>query len=360
MDPVDLEQLLHELRSGNAETITIPLQSLTPGCVIAGTTSWDHHVVTKLPVPVNASRVMVTIRHLHGGHNVTRSMAADEQIEIYRHRLDSSQLGCVPTVPRCMVPEDPETGDRVFHHFHEVHRLGEGRFFEFNGQEWQQVQDIVDRGKCRTVVRTFDLGIRHIVSNPIDPDPSGWYTYLPAGHRPFLYVDGVPVPARTVDELAVGDTIRVPGGGKLRVDSIRRNPSATTLTVAMVKKSIHPMRHFMWDRSEGATAEHHDSGRTRTLYPTDPRADELINAAGLIPGDTVITAWGLPHSAVAAIEDVWGQPLLHRMFILATASDGRPVRSVTGLENRYYLLHRPQPTAVHARASYEPLARAHA
>jgi hypothetical protein len=360
MDPVDLEQLLYELRSGNAETITVPLQSLTPGCVLAEKTSWDHHVVAKLPVPLNASRTMVTVRHLHGGHNLTRNMAADGRVEIYRHRLDSSRLGSVPTVPRCVVPEDPETGDRVFRHAHEVHRLGEGQFYEFNGQEWQQVQDIVDRGKCRTIVRTFDLGIRHIVSNPIDPDPSGWYTYLPAGHRPFLYVDGAPMPARTVEELAVGDTIRIPGGGRLRVDSIRRRTSATTLTVAMVKKSIHPMRHFMWDHSQGATAEHHDSGRTRTLYPTEPRADELVNAVGLTPGDTVITAWGLPYSAVATIEDVSGQPLLQRMHVCATASDGRPVNSVTGLENRYYLLHRPQPTAVHSRSGGWHRARAHA
>ncbi|MFD8656508.1 hypothetical protein [Streptomyces mirabilis] len=359
MDPVALEQLLYEVRSSHAKTITVPLTSLSPGCVLAGG-SWDHHVVVRRPVPVGATRATVNVRHLYGGHTLTLGMATGTDVTIYHSRLDPTHVGLVPTVPRCMVPEDPEMGDRVFQHYHEVHRLGEGRFFEFNGTEWQQVVDLVDRGRCRTTVRTFPLGIRHIVSNPVDPDPRGWYTYLPAGHRPFLYVDGIPVPARTVDELTVGDTIRIPGGGRIRVSDIRRNSSATTLNVTLVRKSRHPMRHFMWDRTEGAVAEHHDSGRTRTLYPTEPRADELINAVGLAVGDTVITAWGLPFSTVAVIDEVYGQELLQRMSVIGTATDGRPVRTVTGLDNRYYLLHRPRPTVAHSRAGWLPRARAHA
>ncbi|MCX4799644.1 hypothetical protein OG497_37955 [Streptomyces sp. NBC_01242] len=358
MDPVDLEQLLYELRSVNAETITIPSKSLTPGCVIASQSPWSQHVVTKLPAPVSATRVRVTVRHLHGGHNASFNLMADGKIEIYRHRLASAQLSLVPTVPHCIVPDDPEPGDRVVHAYHDKYRLGEGRFFEFNGTEWQQVRDTVDRGRCSTVVRTFSLGIRCIVSNPAEPSPLGWYTYLPAKHRPFLYVDGAPMPARTVDDLTVGDTIRITGGGRLLVTDIRQHSTSTTLVMTLTQKPTHHMRQFLWDRSEGAVIEHHDSGRTRTLYPTDPRPGELLGAVGLTPGDTVIAAWGLPYSAVMTVEDVWGQPLLNHMNVHGTASDGRPVRILTGQEKRYYLLHRP--AAVHARAVYEPLARAHA
>lgn len=359
MDPVDLERLLYELRSVNAETITIPRTLLTPGCVIAGPSPWDHHVVTKPPVPVNAYRVMLSVRHLRGGHNSTRVLASDRHDEIYRHRLRPTQLALLPTIPRCIVPQDPQPGDRVVYHAHEVHRLGEGRFFEYNGSGWQQVQDIIERGRPRTIVRMFPQGIERIVSNTAAPDPLGWYTYLPAGHRPFLYVDGVPMPARAVDELVLGDVIRLPGGGKLSVTGIRRYSSSTAVLVTLAKKSIHPMRHFLWDRSEGAVAEHHDSRRTGSLYPTEPRHDEMISAVGLRPGDTVITAWGRPYSTVATVGDVWGKPLLNHMNVYCTATDGRSMRIVTGLENSYYLLHRAEPTVSHAFAADEPIARGH-
>ncbi|MDQ1041498.1 hypothetical protein QFZ75_008000 [Streptomyces sp. V3I8] len=358
MDPVDLEQLLYELRSVHAETVTIPPAMLTPGCVLAGG-SWDHHVVTAA-MPVGSARSAITLRHLHGGHNAVRHHEADDHVTIYRAQLLAREVPRVPTVPRCEVPRAPKVGDRVFQHFHTVGRLGEGRFYEFNSSGlWQQVIDSVENGKPRTTVKTYPMGIQHIVGNLREPDPMSWYSYLPADHRPFLYVDGRPLPARTVTELIVGDVIRLPGGGRLQITDVRRRSSATTITVALLKKSIHPMRHFMWDRSEGATAEHHDSGRTRSLYPTEPREDELATALELQPGDTAITAWNRPFSAVAYIEDVFGQPLRATMHVHSTTTDGREQRAVIGLTKSYLILRRRRP----GRHAYAPAtdlaARAH-
>ncbi|MFI0966980.1 hypothetical protein ACH4S8_37200 [Streptomyces sp. NPDC021080] len=359
MDPVALEPLLYALRSADAETVTVPFASLTPGSVIAEG-PWSRHLVTKRPMPVGGGRHTVTIRHLFGGHNITHGSRSEALVTVYAQTLDAGQISRVPVVPRCAVPEVPQAGDRVFQHFHEVDRLGEGRFFEYNGTQWQQVRDIADgRGKVSTVVQTWP-SIRHLVANPVDPSPLFWCTYLPAGHRPFLYVDGRPMPARTVDELTVGDTILIPGGGRLRVTDVRRTRSAATLSLTLLRASAHTNAHFLWDRTEGAVIEHHDSGRTRSLYATEPRADELISAVDLQLGDTVITSYGLPYSAVAVIEQVCGQPFLQHMNVYSTATDGRPLRAVTGLASQYYLLHRRQPTASHARGGWDVRARAHA
>ncbi|MET7363186.1 hypothetical protein ABZS76_32780 [Streptomyces sp. NPDC005562] len=358
MDPADLEQLLCELRSVNAETVTIPSEQVTPGCVIA-TGTWARHVVTAPPQPLSAKTLLTPVRHLHGGHDLSRRWSRSESVTIFRQRLRVSSIRSVPVVPRCFVPNDPIAGDRVFHHDHEVLRLGEGRFFEFDGSQWLQVTETGDGRRNRRTVRTFEK-LRPVVSDPGESSPYGWYSYVPAGHRPHLYVDGAPMPARSVDELRVGDVIRLPGHGRLQVADLLRRPSSTTITVRVLQPSMHELRHFMWGRATGATGVHEDSGRTRSLYPTEARADELLTAADLRPFDTVITAWGAPYSAVAVVEDVWRQPVRAVMHVHSTGVDGRRWRSQTGLENRYVLLHRPQPC--HDFAVKETLlpARSHA
>ncbi|MFJ4902961.1 hypothetical protein [Streptomyces sp. NPDC088727] len=356
MDPVTLEQLFYELLSPNAATVEIPADRLTPGCVIA-TPEWARHVVTATPNLQSAKTLSVPVRHLHGGHDIALPVSAGACIEIYRHRLAAAQLMYVPTIPRCVVPENPNEGDRVVQHFHDVLRLGEGRFYEYTGQEWQRVENVIEGDRSRTVVRTFPLGIDHLVNSTNAPSPLVWSTYLPADHLPHLYVDGVPMPARTVDELCVGDVIRFPGGGRLGVTSIRRNSFSTTIVVSLVQKSIHFMRHFMWDRSPGVTAEHHDSRRTGTLYPTEPRAGELICADQLDTGDTVITPSGY-HSAVATVDDVWEEPLQHHMNVRLTTGEGRSLRVMSSLEaGSYYLLHRPALTSHRWGTLLSPLSR---
>ncbi|MFE4863278.1 hypothetical protein, partial [Streptomyces sp. NPDC056670] len=317
MDPVSLEHLLYEILAPRAEVLTLPVSALSPGCVLADG-EWNRHVVTKPSMQVNAQRHMVYLRHLHGGHDLTLVRPADAMVKVYRPQLDLDCLRSVPTVPGCFVPDSPEAGDRVFHHFYDVHRLGEGRFFQFNGTEWQMVEDIIERGKPKTVVRVFPHGITSIVRNSREPNPYGWFSYLPARHLPYLYVDGVAMRARTVGELSWGDIIRIPGGGRLAVTAITPASSATTVTLTVLQKSQHHMRHFMWDQSEGAVIEHHDSGRTRSLYPTEPRSGERVRAASLQTGDTVITSSG----TVVDISDSWPAPLFHTVNVTGTEVDG--------------------------------------
>ncbi|MGW7100300.1 hypothetical protein [Streptomyces sp. NPDC054838] len=334
MDPVCLEQLLYELRSPNAETVQVRTEHLTPGCVIADG-EWARHVVTAPLQPLNKTSTLVPVRHLHGGHNIKLRRTRTKTVTIYRHRLDRASIGSLPAVPRCFVPSDPSAGDRILMNWHDALRLGVGNAFEFNGVEWLQIS----HGKTGMVVTPF-RNIAAVVSNPSESSPYGWYSYLPAGHTPHLYVDGIPMPARAIGDLVVGDVMRLPGGGRLEVADLVPHLHSTTVTVRLLQKSLHPMRHFMWSTAVGGTGQHEDSGRTRTLYATDPRPGELVSAADIEPGDTVITSYGSPYSAVAVVDDVWRQPVRATMNVESTGVDGRHYRTHTGLENRYYVLHR--------------------
>ncbi|MEV7675020.1 hypothetical protein [Streptomyces sp. NPDC088752] len=360
MDPVDLEHLLYELSSEIAVTVSVPAEHLIPGCVLAGPSGWDHHVVTVRPMILGAENTSVTIRHLNGGHDHVLRLKRRDKVTIYRQRLDASQFDLVPSIPRCRVPVSPQRGDRVAYHAYAGQRLGEGIFFEFNGAEWQRVLTVMERGRVRTVIRPFPHGLADVIGSPENPDPGGWYSYLPVTHRPMLYVDGVPMPARGAVDLVPGDVIRIPGGGRLQVDEVRTTSTSTKITVRLVNRSLHPMRHFMWARTEGATAEHYDSGRTHTLYPTEYRADELLTASHLRPGDTAIIARGLPAATVVTVEELQEGGLFNRAYLHVTAADGRPLRVSTEGEPRYYLLHRPQRSTDHGYAPAVHAARAHA
>ncbi|MGW9069234.1 hypothetical protein ACWGQT_07290 [Streptomyces yangpuensis] len=339
MDPVHLEQLLYELQSPNAEAVQVSAESLTPGCVIADG-EWARHVVTALPQPLNERTTLIPVRHLQGGHALRLRRSRTKTVGIFRRRLDTTAINSLPVVPRVFVPNDPTVGDRVLMNWHDMTRLGTGRRFEFNGTAWLRFDD----SSGKTVVSSCS-NLSAVVSNPSESTPHGWYTYLPARHLPHLYVDGLPTPARTVDDLIVGDVLRLPGGGRLEVTGLARHLYSTTVNVQVLRRSVHPMRHFMWDRTVGAVGQHEDSGRTQTLYATDPRSGELVTAAEVWPGDTVITSYGSPYSAVAVVEDVWRQPVRATMHVHSTGTDGRHYRTQTGLENRYFLLHRPAPAA---------------
>ncbi|MFD7835679.1 hypothetical protein [Streptomyces sp. NPDC059761] len=339
MDPVRLEPLLYELRSPNAETVQISTENLAPGHVIADG-EWARHVVNAPLQPLNETSTLVPVRHLHGGHNVKLRRSRTKTVKIFRHRLLRSEIGSIPVVPRCFVPDDPAIGDRILFTFHDVLRLGVGNAFEFNGVVWQRVS----HGKTGMTVTPF-RNIRAVVSDPSESSPHGWYSYQPAGHTPHLYVDGIPMPARTVDDLAVGDVMRLPGGGRLEVAALDPHLYSTTVTVRVLRPSLHPMRHFMWSTAVGGTGQHEDSGRTQSLYATESRPGDLVSAADIGLGDTVITSYGSPYSAVAVVDDVWRQPVRATMHVHSTGTDGRHYRTQTGLENRYVVLHRAAPAA---------------
>lgn len=349
MDPVELEQLMYELAPSTAEKISIPAESLTPGCVLAEG-PWARHVVTAKATPRSADTLQVPVRHLHGGHTVHRPFGRTGKVTVYRARLTKPDGFTVPAVPRCFVPEDPEPGDRVVHQFHTVERLGEGYAYHFDGTQWVHAStESTGNGRSRPVVRTFDTrSLRRFVSDVHESSPHGWYTYLPAGHVAHLYVDGRPVPARTADQLAQHDVMLVPGGGRLVVERASRAGDGTTsLALRVAATSRHLLRHLVWGSVPGDVIEHHDSGRTRTLYPCEPRFDELVTAADLYPGDTVIASHGAPYSSVAEVTDVWRQPVRAAMHVHGTGVDGSPLRTQTGLQNRYVVLH-----SIHAEHAY--------
>ncbi|MFH8483008.1 hypothetical protein [Streptomyces sp. NPDC018055] len=349
MDPMSLEQLLFELSSTTPATMVIPADRLTPGCVLAGT-EWDRHVVTATPILLSATVLSVPVRHLYGGgHTLTRRYSRDGQVTIYRNTLAARDAYDVPSVPRCFVPGDPETGDRVYHCLRDTLSLGQGRFYEYDGGQWRRVS-VVGADRPRTTV-TLINNLATVVSSPSESCPAGWYTYQPAGHAPHLYVDGQPMPARLAAELQVGDILRLPGGGRLEVRRARRTADdVVSLTLELVSRSKYQSRQLSWVRRLGDTIEHHDSGRTQTLYATEPRPSELLTSAELHPEDTVITSWGSRSSTVATVTDVWRQPVRAIMHLHATANDGRLMRIQSGIEPRHLLLHRVSQQPLRATA----------
>ncbi|MEU6362191.1 hypothetical protein [Streptomyces albidoflavus] len=339
MDPVSLEQLVYELRSPDAEKLVIPADKVTPGCVIASG-SWEGHVVTAPLTPLSTRRLLAPLRHLNGGHNAKRRWSPDESVTIYRHRLSSTEIHLVPTVPHPYVPDAPRWGDRLYHFGHEVHRLGIGSPYVYGADGWSRATETSNGRHVRREVHQVK-DIRPIVaSRSGEASPYGWYNYLPVGHRAHLYVDGRPMLARSAGELVVGDVMRLPGHGRLEVADIARHAHSTTLTLRLLRRSIYDVRHLMWGATIGATGEQIDSGRTGSLYPVEPRAGELLTASEIQPGDTVITSWGARYSDVAEVEDVARQPFRPVMHVHATTSDGRTVRTQTGLRPQYLLLHR--------------------
>jgi hypothetical protein len=365
MDPVNFSQLMDALHSVNAETESPLVEDLVPGHVLASG-SWDRHIVTGLPTPRRehgAELMTVPVRHLHGGHALSLPFHAGRPVYVYAVRADRAALHQVPVIPRCVIPETPAVGDRVIRQPYTADRLGVGASaYTFTGDSWQQA---VTTASGHTEVRTFSTrSIETIVRPTTYASSVGWHVYLPAGHMPHLYADGRPVPARTADRLAGRDVILMPGGGRLQVDSVTRHADGRTLRLTVLTASAHTGRHLTWASRAGDRIEVEDSGRQGLLYATEPRAAELRSAAELLVGDTVIAAWGTPYSNVATVDEIWHQqpgaldPQRTSMHVHSTTVDGRPVRTQTGFDNRYLLLHRP--AVDHATASVADLARSHA
>ncbi|WP_428957859.1 hypothetical protein [Streptomyces sp. cg35] len=360
MDPVDLVRLMHELRTVDAETETISVDELVPGHVLASSSEkWRRHVVTSAPLLVSEKTARVPVRHLHGGHNITPRLRRATSLTVYRQRLSVGSLSAVPVVPRAFVPDEPTVGDRVYHQFTEVEHLGENRCYQYDGSEWVFVEDKSDGYRARKTVTVFkELG--SVMRRSTEVSPDGWYTYVPAGHRPHLYIDGTALPARTAEQLQLDDVIRIPGGGRLQVVDLVRRPQVTTITLRLVSRSFHALKHFTYQYAEGTVLVHEDSGRTRALYPTEARPHELITASELRPMDTVISGCGTSHTCVDSVEDVWHLPVSASVRVEATSADGRTCRHTQmGNARRFVLLHRSDP--VHAFAA-EPLlpVRSHA
>ncbi|PPS89579.1 hypothetical protein [Streptomyces sp. MH60] len=365
MDPVNFSRLMDELRSVDAETELSLVEDLAPGHVLASDT-WDRHIVTGLPTSRRehgAELMTVPVRHLHGGHALSLPFHAGRPVQVYAARASRAALHQVPVIPRCVIPEAPAVGDRVVLQPYTADRLGVGSSaFQFNGSRWQQA---VTAASGHTEIRTFPTrSIETIVRPTAYASSVGWHVYLPAGHVPHLYADGRPVPARTADQLTDRDVILMPGGGRLQVDSVTRHADGRTLRLTVLTASAHTGLHLTWASREGDRIEVEDSGRQGLLYATEPRAVELRSAAELVVGDTVIAAWGTPYSNVATVEEIWQQqpgvldPQRTSMHVHSTTVDGRPVRTQTGFDNRYLLLHRP--SVDHASApGVAALARSH-
>ncbi|MFE0490118.1 hypothetical protein [Streptomyces griseoaurantiacus] len=342
MDPVTAEQLVYELGSVNAQCIYVPVEKLVPGQVLAGG-EFDHHVITSRPYPMPGPdhTVALPVRHLHGGQNVKTYIGQGSDVAVYRSRMGQPTGTLVPVVPPCVIPEAPAKGDRIVLQHHRADALGVNRFHLSDGSEWSSVAAHVVHGRVRRTVRQFeDASMRAIVSAP---NARGWYVYLPAGHTPHLYIDGRPVPARTARQLYEGDTLLVPGGGRLLVEKrTPRGSGASTLSLRVLKPSRHQWWHLTWASRNGDVITHKDSGQG-TLYACEPRPAELLSAAELYPGDTVIAAWGTPYTNVATVDEVWRQPVRAAMHVHSTTTDGQHVRTQTGFDNRYILLHRTAP-----------------
>jgi hypothetical protein len=350
MDPISLDEFLSELRSSSPETTSIPVENLTPGCVISAG-QWARYVVTERPTVLGASGtgLVVPVRHLNGGHNLRPQMPRGHWLPVYVYRIQRPTAHDVPVVPRCIVPDAPAIGDRVVLQSHDVGRVGLGVAPSdvFDGKLWNAFS--TSGGRTR-VTQASTAAIQLYVGTSGSPASSGWHVYLPSGHRPHLYVDGRPTPARTGAELATGDVLLTPGGGRMEVESVTAHADGRSVGLRVLRPSRHLVRNLTWAAQEGDRVEHHDSGRTGYLYATEPRAGELLSAADLYPSDAVIAAWGTPYSAVSVVEQVSRQLMRPTMNVHSSAPDGRRFRTTTGLDNRYYLLHRSaQPSTAEFR-----------
>lgn len=328
MDPVDLARLRFDLASTNAAKIKIDIsaEKLQPGFVLNGG-DLDRHVVTAAPTPMNHTMVALHVRSMYGGHTLRIRRKRITKVAVYTRRLDLSGIRAIPAVPRPLIPEDPEVGDRLAFQFTESLTLAAPHswIYTWTGGHWR-------RGE-----KTWDVrGMRHLVTEC----RQGHFTYIPAGHRAHLHVDGVPMPARSVEELAPGDVLRHPGGARLLVVRAEEYKASYQIKASVLTPTAHPRRHMIGLEVAGTLLEGFDRYGSGSLYATEPREGELVGADRLHVGDTVITSFGMSHSAVAEVEDVWRQPAGTTIHVHGTACDGRPVHTQSGLDNRYVVLHR--------------------
>lgn len=339
MDPVSFDQLMREL-AHNVPTTEIPAGELTPGRVLA-CAAWDRHVVTALPTRLNrhTDTLVVPVRHLHGGHSLRLYLPGNRPAKVYQARMHRPTGHEVPVVPPCVIPAAPAAGDRVVLQDCNVNRPGFVRTYTYDGERWAS-QYLTASGRLET--DRYDTGsLRAFVRTTNATSWMGWHVYLPAAHEhPHLFVDGRPVPARTAAQMREGDVVLIPGGGRLLVEAVTAHADGHTLKMRTVTASRHLMQHITWAGVCGDRIESHDSGRRGALYATEPRPGELLSAADLHVGDTVIAAWGTPYSHVATVDEVWRQPVSSAMHVHGTTPDGRHTRAQTGFDNRYYMLRR--------------------
>lgn len=268
MDPVSLEQLFCDLRSISAESVGVPAAELTPGRVLA-TGSLEHHVITGPARPDFVSGTLTyPARHLHGGHDVPYVVGETATVTVYAAHIAPSSVREVPVVPLCVVPDAPAVGDRIVMQPYVAHSFGTVAVREFTGECWRALPGWGTAPKRTSVMREE-------VKPPIVGSLRGWYVYVPAGKRPYLYADGRPVPARAGSELTEGDVLLVPGGGRFQVERAARHADGFTFGLRVLTPSRHEMQHLAWAHLPGDGVEHHDSGLRGYLYATEPRAGEL-------------------------------------------------------------------------------------
>lgn len=337
MDPIDLDHLLYNLSAGDRADYSapVPVSTLQPGTVLRKAT-YDRHIVTAAPTPLRDGYVQLTVRSLYGGHTLRLKRQGGSVVDIYRDRLKTSDLIKVPCVPKVFIPDAPDAGDRIVYHNRAGVSLSNNWMYIHDGHGWT-VQSTGDRVR----------DMRSLISKTTGMAADGWFTYVPAGHAPHLYVDGQPIPARTIRAMRTGDVVRTPGGGRLTVLGIEAISNAMRLVTVVTDPTTLPGTQVIGSRTRGAVLESFDHHGI-ALFPVEPRPAELLTASQLHIGDTVIMASGGRRSSIAHITDVAGQPLSGPMHVYSTTDDGQEHRHLTGLHPQYALLHRASVQALAA------------
>ncbi|MGA5598321.1 hypothetical protein ACPCSE_29225 [Streptomyces cellulosae] len=271
---VSLDDLFRELRSVKADTVNVSAALLSPGHVIASG-KLDRHVVTGPARPDFISQTLTyPVRHLHGGHTVKYVVGDTATVSVYAARLAAKDVAGVPEVPLCGVPDAPAVGDRIVCQPYIAHAFGVMAARRFDGERWQTLPPGLGK-PVRTSV------MREEVAPPAVGSLTGWYVYLPAWQRPYLYSDGRPVPGRMAHELTEGDVMLIPGGGRFVIDGISLHADGYTFTLFVEEPSRHAWQHLFWANDRGSRVQHHDSGQRGYMYPTEWRPEEVRPAAAL-------------------------------------------------------------------------------
>ena len=332
MDPMDLEQLLHELSdsSSSSSAVPVPAESLSPGLVLAGG-MYDRHVVVRPPLPLNTMATLI-LRSLYGGHTLTVRRPRTADIRVYRQRLHVAAIARVPDIPRAHIPSDPTVGDRIAYMGRHRPHLGVSSkwIYHHDGLGWSR--DDKQAHPRNTVVDTDCFTC------------AGSFVYIPVRHRlAHLYLDGLPTPARTVGQLSEGDVLLETGGGRHVVHSItREGPHSTRVGIEVLELTRTPLlTQVPAARAAGDRLEFVAS--PRALYSVEPRATEYVRAADIRSGDVILARFGHRRSAVATVADTERVPVRQRdtVHLQVTGANGQPRTHCTGTDSRYVLLHRP-------------------
>lgn len=332
MDPISVSSVLTSLTE-NAQTTILPAGDLTPGWILA-TPEHGKHVITQRPIPLSGTRLLVLARSLYGGHGLRLYRDRDEQVRVYRTPLDARLIPSIPAVPRAFVPDTPEPSDRLVYHYAQALTLAVSWSYLYDGTHWTRTAARADGSSEHHRYS----GVRHFMADENGLVRDGWFTYLPAGHTPHLYVDGAPVLARTVEELSVGDILRLPGQARLRLTSLTVSGHVWEIHTEVVQPTVHPRWCMPGLGATGHRMVAHDRSGSGALYPCEPAANELVRAEELRGGDTVITSYGRSGSTVAEAHTVWRTT--EGTYIHLMSTDGRATCVRPDAASRFVLLHR--------------------